>query len=105
MLVKNHDRTSSIAVWECAAGGFNWHYSNDGAVVVISGEVFVTTENGEERRLGQGDVGFFPAGSSCTRRINDRVKGWCTPKGPTAPAGYWRASLATKRPVILMSPP
>ena len=107
MLVKNDDRPSSIAAWECAVGGFNWHYSKDGGVIVISGEVFVTTENGEERRLGRGDVGFFPAGGSCTRRINDRVKGWRPPKGPTALAGYWRASLAqapprprAKRPVI-----
>jgi uncharacterized protein len=74
MLVKSHDRTSSITVWECTAGRFNWHYSEEETVVVISGEVFITTEKGEERRLGQGDMGFFPAGSSCTWRINDRVK-------------------------------
>ena len=74
VLAKSHDRTSSIMVWECTAGRFNWHYSEDETVVVISGEVFITSEKGEERRLGQGDVGFFPAGSSCTWRINDRVK-------------------------------
>lgn len=96
MLVKHHDRTSSIAAWDCTAGGFNWHYSNDDAIVVISGEFFVTTKNGEARWPGQGDVEFFPAGISCTRRINDRLKGWYTPQGPAAPAGYWRASLATQ---------
>ena len=74
LLAKSHDRTSSIMVWECTAGRFNWHYSEDETVVVISGEVFITSEKGEERRLGQGDMGFFPAGSSCTWRINDRVK-------------------------------
>jgi mannose-6-phosphate isomerase-like protein (cupin superfamily) len=61
-------------VWECTAGRFNWHYSEDETVVVISGEVFITAEKGDETRLGQGDVGFFPAGSSCIWRINDRVK-------------------------------
>ena len=61
-------------VWECTAGRFNWHYSEDETVVIISGEVFITSDKGEERRLGQGDMGFFPAGSSCTWRINDRVK-------------------------------
>src|SRR5208282_5187284 len=60
VLAKSHDRTSSIVVWECTAGRFNWHYGEDEAVVVISGEVFITSEKGEERRLGQGDVGFFP---------------------------------------------
>ena len=74
LLAKSHDRTSSIMVWECTAGRFNWHYSEDETVVIISGEVFITREEGEERRLGQGDVGFFPAGSSCIWRINDRVK-------------------------------
>jgi len=74
MLVKSRDRTSSITVWECAAGRFNWHYSEDETVVVISGEVFITTEQGQERRLGQGDMAFFPAGSSCTWRVTDRIK-------------------------------
>jgi len=73
-LATSHDRTSWIVVWECTAGRFNWHFSDDETAVVISGEVFVTTENGKERRLGQGDVGFFPAGSSCICRIEDRVK-------------------------------
>jgi uncharacterized cupin superfamily protein len=74
LLAKSNDRTSSIVVWECTAGRFDWHYSEDETVVIISGEVFITTEKGEERRLGQGDMGFFPAGSSCTWRVNDRVK-------------------------------
>src|SRR5689334_7771377 len=74
LLAKSHDRTSSIMVWECTAGRFNWHYSEDETVVVISGEVFITSEKGEERRLGQGDMGFFPAGSSCIWRVNNRIK-------------------------------
>ena len=64
LLAKSHDGASRIVVWECTAGRFNWHYSEDETVVVIAGEVFVTTETGDERRLGEGDMGFFPAGSS-----------------------------------------
>lgn len=74
VLARSQDRTSWIVVWECTAGRFNWHYNEDETVVVISGEVFITSEKGEERRLGQGDMGFFPAGSSCTWRVDDRVK-------------------------------
>jgi uncharacterized protein len=59
LLAKSHDRTSSVIVWECTAGCFNWHYSEDQTVVVMSGEVFITIESDEERRLGQGDMGFF----------------------------------------------
>jgi len=74
ILAKSRDGTSYIMVWECTAGCFDWHYSEDETVVVISGEVCITTEKGEERRLGQGDMGFFPAGSSCTWRVKDRIK-------------------------------
>jgi uncharacterized cupin superfamily protein len=74
LVTKSGDRTSSIMVWECTPGRFNWHYSEDETVVVISGEVFITTEKGEERRLGQGDIGFFPAGCSCTWRVTDRIR-------------------------------
>jgi uncharacterized protein len=74
ILATSHDRTTSIMVWECTAGRFNWNYSEDEIVMVIAGEVFVTTENGEERRLGQGEMAFFPAGSSCTWRVSDHIK-------------------------------
>jgi uncharacterized cupin superfamily protein len=74
ILAKSSDGTSYIMVWECTAGRFNWHYSEDETVVVLSGDVLITTKIGEEKRLGQGDMGFFPAGSSCTWHINDRIK-------------------------------
>jgi len=74
ILARSYDRTSYIVVWECTAGPFNWHYSEDETVVVISGEVFITVDKCKERRLGQGDMGFFPAGSSCIWRIDDRIK-------------------------------
>ena len=73
-LAKSHDHTSSIVVWDCTAGRFNWHYSQDEIVVVISGEAFITNEKGEERRLGPGDMGFFPAGTSCTWHITHRIR-------------------------------
>jgi uncharacterized cupin superfamily protein len=73
-LAKSHDRTSWIIVWHCTAGRFNWHYSEDETLVVISGEAFITNDKGEERRLGPGDMGFFPAGSSCVWRITNHVK-------------------------------
>jgi uncharacterized cupin superfamily protein len=74
ILAKSNDRTAVIMVWECSAGRFNWYYGEDETVVVVSGEVFITTEKSGERRLGQGDVAFFPAGTSCTWRITDHIK-------------------------------
>lgn len=73
LLATSHDGASCVMVWECTSGRFNWHYSEDETAVVISGEVFITTEKGE-RRLGQGDMAFFPAGTSCMWRINVPVR-------------------------------
>ena len=73
-LAKSHDATSYVVVWECSAGRFMWHYFEDETVTITSGEVFIATEQGHERRLGQGDMGFFPAGSSCEWRVNDSVR-------------------------------
>jgi uncharacterized cupin superfamily protein len=68
-LARSHDWTSHIVVWECNAGSFHWHYSSDEVIIVVSGEAFMTNEKGEERRFGPGDLGFFPAGSSCKWRV------------------------------------
>jgi uncharacterized cupin superfamily protein len=73
-LARSRDLTSYVMVWDCTAGRFNWHYSKDETLVVISGEAFITNEKGEERRLGPGDIVFFPAGSSSTWRVPSYIK-------------------------------
>ena len=60
--------------WECSVGSFVWHYGEDETVYIISGEVFISTGNGEERRLGQGDMAVFPGGVSCKWRVTAPVK-------------------------------
>jgi len=73
-LVRSRDWTSTVVVWDCTAGRFRWHYSQDEAILVVSGEAFLLLENGEERRFGPGDVGFFPAGTTCTWRVADYIR-------------------------------
>ena len=73
-LARSHDRTSYVMVWDCTAGRFTWHYNKDETLVVISGEAFITNEKGEERRLGPGDIVFFPAGVSCTWRVTKYIR-------------------------------
>lgn len=73
-MVRSHDWSSHIVVWECTAGRFQWHYSTDEVILVVSGEAFMINEKGEERRFGPGDVGFFPAGSSCSWRVPDGIR-------------------------------
>lgn len=73
-MVRSHDRTSHVVVWDCTPGSFKWHYGMDEAIVVISGQAVMITEKGEERRFGPGDLGFFPAGTSCTWRITETLR-------------------------------
>jgi uncharacterized cupin superfamily protein len=73
-VMRSHDWISNIVVWECTAGSFTWHYSKDEVVIVVSGEVFITNQKGEERRLGPGDLAFFPNGSSSTWRVPQGVR-------------------------------
>lgn len=73
-VLRSRDLTEDVVVWECTAGCFECHYSQDETVMVVSGEVFITDENGGEQRLGPGDLGFFPAGTSCIWRVPERVR-------------------------------
>ena len=73
-LARSGDGTSVVVAWSCTAGRFRWHYSVDETVHIISGEVFVTKEDGVERRLGPGDMAFFPAGSSSMWRVPAAVR-------------------------------
>jgi uncharacterized protein len=62
-LAESADGTSSMVAWSCTQGRSNWHYYVDETVHVLSGEVFISDEKGKERRLGPGDMAFFPAGT------------------------------------------
>jgi uncharacterized cupin superfamily protein len=74
MLVRSRDYTESVVVWECTAGSFRWHYSQDETLMVISGDAYLLLENGEERRFGPGDLGFFHAGTTCTWRVANNIR-------------------------------
>jgi uncharacterized cupin superfamily protein len=49
-------------------------YGVEETVHVISGEVFITNDDGAERRLGPGDMAFFPAGSRSLWRVPCAVR-------------------------------
>lgn len=73
-LAQSADGTSMIMAWSCTAGRFNWHYAVDETLHIISGEVFVTDEKGRTRRLGPGDMAFFPAGSRSVWHVPHQVR-------------------------------
>ncbi len=49
ILVRSHDWIAHVIVWECGAVSYKWHYNQDEAYIVLSGEGFMTDETGVER--------------------------------------------------------
>ena len=72
-LARSQDLTSHVMVWDCTAGRFHWRYNKDETLVVLTGEAFITDASGE-RRIGPGDVVFFPAGSSAKWHVPKYIK-------------------------------
>jgi uncharacterized cupin superfamily protein len=73
-LSMSEDRISDTVLWECTAGHFNWHFERDEVIFVLSGEAFLIEPHGRELRFGAGDFGFFPAGTSCTFRVDNHFR-------------------------------
>jgi uncharacterized cupin superfamily protein len=73
-LAESADGTASVIAWSCTAGRFNWNYAVDEMVHLISGEVFVTNEDGVTRRLGPGDMAYFHAGARTVWYVPDKVR-------------------------------
>ncbi len=72
-VAESGDGTSSVMVWSCTAGRFNWYYSVEETLHIIAGEVFVTNEKDEVCRLGPGDMAFFPSGSRSVWHVPQHV--------------------------------
>jgi len=80
-------RAATLAI--TADGRFTWNYSFDETLHIISGEAFVTDEKGEVRRIGPGDMVFFPAGSRSNWYIPHEIRkiAFCRQQMPWA-LGY-----------------
>jgi uncharacterized protein len=72
-LTRSTDGTCSVIAWRCTAGRFHWHYAVDETLYITGGEVHVTDEKGEVRRLVAGDLAYFPAGSHSIWYVPDVV--------------------------------
>ena len=64
----------SWPVWTKEASQFPWSYDEQEICYFIEGDVEVTPEAGEPVKMGKGDLVTFPAGMSCTWKINKDVK-------------------------------
>ena len=84
LLGKTQDRLAYAMLWECGAVSYKWHYTKDEAYIVLSGEGFMTDDNGVEHRYGPGDVAFFPAGTNSTWRHPDHFRKVAVLKDPVS---------------------
>ena len=73
-LAESADGTAAVFAWSCTAGRFTWRYGGDEMAHITAGEAIVTDHNGNERRLGPGDMVFFPAGSHSHWYVPDHVR-------------------------------
>ena len=107
-IAHTHDGSTRVYVWRTTAGRFNWFYDFDEVVSVLDGEMYLVDganarPDQPERRLGPGDVAFFPMGSSVTWRVPDHVRKIATVRnplpGPLASLVRWaRAAKNLVRP-------
>ena len=74
LLVRSGDWIANVVIWECGAVSYKWHYDQDEAYLVLSGEGFMTDDKGVEYRFGPGDVAYFPAGTNSTWRHPDHFR-------------------------------
>lgn len=85
LLCKSLDSLGYVMLWECGAVSYKWHYTEDEAYIVLSGEGFMTDQNGVERRFAAGDVAFFPAGTDSTWRHPSHFRKVAVLKAPVWP--------------------
>ncbi len=76
------DGTTRVYVWQTTAARFHWNYDADEIVQILDGEVFVADMTHGERRLGPGDVAFFPAGAETLWRVPDHLRKIATLRSP-----------------------
>lgn len=86
-LGRGNDGYSTVTMWRCSEGCFNWRFGWEEVVHIIGGEVEVTASDGQETRLRTGSVALFQAGTTaiwnvvrpvekvavCRRAMNPRL--------------------------------
>lgn len=61
-------------VWTKEVSRFQWSYDEPETCYFLAGDVIVTTDEGEEVRIGAGDLVTFPVGLSCTWEVRAPVR-------------------------------
>jgi len=68
------DGTANTYFWDCTAGRFNWHYTFDETLHILEGSVCLKFVDGTTRRVGAGDIVFFPAGATAEWTVERYIR-------------------------------
>jgi uncharacterized cupin superfamily protein len=74
ILSRSADGTACTIAWDCTEGRFDWYYDFDETVHIQEGTVIIDDGHGPARRLGPGDVAFFPAGSHAIWHVEKYIR-------------------------------
>lgn len=98
LLTPSVDGNAKTMVWECTAGSFQWTFFEEETVVILEGEVRVTSAGGEMRVLGPGDTAYFAEGTNALWEIDNYVKkiAFCR-RQPIGPVKALRIMLGRMR--------
>ena len=73
-LAQSRDRKSCTLIWDCTPGKFVWHYDIDETIHILEGSIVLDDGVSPPRRLGPGDVVFFPAGAVVHWTVETHVR-------------------------------
>ena len=73
-LSRSRDGTACTLIWDCTPGKFVWHYHMDETIHILEGSIVLDDGNAAPRRLGPGDVVFFPAGAVVRWHVEAHVR-------------------------------
>ena len=68
------DGMANTYFWDCTAGRFDWHYAFDETLHILEGSVSLKFVDGTTRRLGPGDIVFFPVGATAEWTVDRYVR-------------------------------
>ena len=74
LLAQSRDRKSCTLIWDCTPGTFVWHYDIDETIHILEGSIVLDDGVSPSRRLGPGDVVFFPAGAVVHWTVETHVR-------------------------------
>ncbi len=99
LLARSHDGAACTLIWDCTPGKFEWHYSIDETIHILEGSVLLDDGVAPERRLGPGDVVFFPAGAVVRWTVESQVRklAFFRRQMPMPVAAMTRAASSAKR--------